>query len=80
MSQRKVVHVHLKGLPDDVRADFYFGSVAAIYQVFTPAEIGVRYTSLSQYLWQRNGVFDNDKCRVIVGELISKPHQNNKKI
>lgn len=42
MRQTKVIHVHLIGK----RRDLYFGSIAAIYTVLTPQEVGCGYDYL----------------------------------
>ena len=42
MRQTKVVHVHLTGK----RRDLYFGSIAAIFTVLTPQEVGCGYDYL----------------------------------
>lgn len=39
----KVIHVHLVGK----RRDLYFGSIAAIYSVLTPEDIGMTRSSLA---------------------------------
>ncbi len=39
----KVIHVHLIGK----RRDLYFGSIAAIYSVLTPEEVGMTRSSLA---------------------------------
>ena len=38
----KVIHVHLMGK----RKDYYFSSIAAIYTVLTPEEVGMTYNAL----------------------------------
>lgn len=42
MRQIKVIHVHLTGK----RRDLYFGSIAAIFTVLTPQEVGCGYDYL----------------------------------
>lgn len=39
----KVIHVHLIGK----RKDYYFGSIAAIYSVLTPEQVGMTRNSLA---------------------------------
>lgn len=39
----KVIHVHLIGR----RRDLYFGSIAAVYSVLTPEEVGVTRNTLA---------------------------------
>lgn len=42
-SMSKVIHVHLIGK----RKDYYFGSIAAIYSVLTPEQVGMTRNSLA---------------------------------
>lgn len=42
MRQTKVIHVHLTGK----RRDLYFGSIAAIFTVLSPQEVGCGYDYL----------------------------------
>ena len=76
----KVVHVHLKTPLEDGRADFYFGSFAAIYTVLNREHIGYVYGSLYQKM---NGktFMENKRCTIRVAPFItkpkSKPHEKN---
>ena len=42
MKHQKVIHVHLRGK----RKDYYFGSIAAIFTVLTPEDVGATYDYL----------------------------------
>lgn len=46
---------------------FYFGSKAAIYDWFTPADIGVSYSRLRAINLKEQ--YENDKCIIRLGEL-----------
>lgn len=72
MESKKVIHVHLINQTFRERSDFYFGSVAAIYEVLNHYVLGVRYRTLAQSLHD-NGEFENARCRVTSGEMIRKP-------
>jgi len=43
---QKVVHVYLIF----EKKDFYFGSIAAIYDILSPEQIGVKYNTLRNYI------------------------------
>lgn len=78
MESKKVVHVSLKTQLYNNKSDWYFGSVAAIYDVLTPEILGIKQSTLMQYLWHRNGEYENDKCKVSTSELIRKSSQKKK--
>lgn len=42
----KVIHVHIFSRPRGVKNDFYFSSIAAIYDILTVEDIGVKYSYL----------------------------------
>jgi hypothetical protein len=79
MEQKKettVFHLHLKKqIPD--KQDYYFGSIAAIYKVFTPRELKIQASSLYNYKLdvKTNPVYENDICRIRKDILISKKHR-----
>ena len=72
MESKKIVHVHLKDQEFNGKTDFYFGSIAAIYDLLPYYVIGVRYSSLENYLWHRGGSYENLRCQVTIGEIIRK--------
>lgn len=63
---RTVVHVELLG------QHYYFGSVSAIYDLFSPAEIGVAYGTLRNYRVSANNPYRNEKCIIRKGYLLTK--------
>ena len=72
MESKKVIHVHLIGQSFNGQTDFYFGSVAAIYDTLSHSVLGIKQRSLMQTLWKSDGVYENPRCRVIAGEIIRK--------
>lgn len=69
MKQEQVVHVCLG---DD--RHYYFGSVAAIFDTFTPDELGVSLAALWNYGLAPDRPYINNKCRIYRG-TISRKHQ-----
>lgn len=66
-------HVRFREAPDSSgNLDFYFGSLAAIYDVFTPEQVG----SKIENLWNKNlsdgGSWSGSKCSVSRCTLIRK--------
>ncbi len=66
--QRKVYHVELKG----IGKHYYFGSFAAIFDMFSEKEIGIGIKTL----WYDHdfdlGPFQNDKVIIRFGYLLAK--------
>ena len=74
--QRKAItvyHVHFfdEKIP---KQDFYFGSISAIYEVFTIKQIGIQASSLYNFKLDENTnpVYENNKCRIRKDNVISK--------
>lgn len=63
---RTVVHVELSG------QHYYFGSISAIYNTFSPAEIGIAYGTLRNYRVSVNNPYSNEKCIIRKGHLLTK--------
>lgn len=69
MRQIKVVHVHLTGK----RRDLYFGSIAAIFTVLSPQEVGCGYDYLRRAGLSGGGTVVT-KCAIIKqSTLITAP-------
>ena len=69
MRQIKVVHVHLTGK----RRDLYFGSIAAIFTVLSPREVGCGYDYLRRAGLSGGGTVVT-KCAIIKqSTLITAP-------
>lgn len=67
MKEEQVVHVCLG---DD--RHHYFGSVAAIFDKFTPEELGVSLTTLWNYGLSPDHPYINNKCRIYRGTIDRK--------
>lgn len=73
MAERKVIHLHKDG------EDYYFGSVAAIYGVFTKEEIGISYGSLRNFKLSPKRPYQNELITIKEGELISAKGDRGKR-
>jgi hypothetical protein len=62
----KVIHVHLMGQ----RKDYYFGSIAAIYTVLTPEEVGASKNYLMHVGLSGGGTFFTKKAIIKQATLI----------
>lgn len=62
----KVIHVHLIF----EKVDRYFGSIAAIYTLFTPEQVGVKYNTLRNAKWKENSVYQTQRAIIRKGEII----------
>lgn len=68
--QFKVIHIELKE-PFDGKRHFYFGSKTAIYELFTPEQIGISKESLwNQDLDEKE--YENKLCTIRMGLLRRK--------
>ncbi len=66
--ERKVIHLHY--LPDD--SHNYFGSVASMFEIYTPAQLGVAYGTLRNYRLAPDHPYSNSRCVIRKGILVSK--------
>ena len=64
-NMEKVIHVHLIF----EKIDRYFGSIAAIYTVFTSQQIGVKYNTLRNAKWKENSVYQTQRAIIKMGEI-----------
>jgi len=71
LQQRQVIHVHIL----DADEHYYFGSIQAIYDIFSKNDIGIA----AQTLYNRglDEKYVNDKVIIRKGILIQKRHSNN---
>lgn len=65
----KVIHVHLIGK----RRDLYFGSIAAIFTVLTPDEVGCGYDYLRRAGLSGGGTVMTKKACIKQSVLITSP-------
>ena len=74
--QRKAITVyHVHFFDEEMqKQDFYFGSISAIYEVFTIKQIGIQASSLYNFKLDEinNPVYQNQKCRIRKDIVISK--------
>ncbi len=73
MADRKVIHLQIDG------EDYYFGSVSAIYSVFSKEQLGIGYGSLRNYGVSVNHPYYNGKVSIKEGMLISAKGERGKK-
>jgi hypothetical protein len=74
--QRKAITVyHVHFFDEEMqKQDFYFGSISAIFEVFTIKQIGIQASSLYNFKLDENTnpVYQNHKCRIRKDIVISK--------
>lgn len=70
MNKRKVFHVELKQ-PVDGKQHFYFGSKRAIFDVLPHDAVGITYRTLTNCVKLSNGPYENKKCVIRQGELVT---------
>lgn len=59
-----------KRTPHFEKKDYYFGSLAAIYSVLTPEQVGVKYNTLRNAKWREISVYQTNRAIIKQGELI----------
>ncbi len=70
---RTVIHVEVEG------QHHYFGSLASIYDVFTPPQLGIGYGSLRNYGLSEDKPYRNARCIIRKGTLITKSGNRGRK-
>lgn len=70
MKNIKVIHVHLIGK----HRDLYFGSIAAIYTVLDPKDVGCGYDYLRRAGLSGGGTVITKKAIIKQSTLITKSH------
>ena len=73
--ERTVIHLNIK--EDDTH--HYFGSIANIFEYFSPEELGITYGSLRKYGLSYKNPYQNTKCIIRKGTLLSKSGNRGKK-
>lgn len=68
--ERERTVIHLQLLETDEH--HYFGSIANIYEHFTSEELGIAYSSLRNYGLSNEHPYQNKKCIIRKGILLSK--------
>lgn len=70
---RTVIHVETEG------NHYYFGSLASIYDYFTPQQLGISYGSLRNYGLSEDKPYQNTHCIIRKGNLITKSGNRGRK-
>ena len=73
--ERTVIHLNIR--EDDTH--HYFGSIANIFEYFSPEELGITYGSLRNYGLSYKNPYQNTKCIIRKGTLLSKSGNRGKK-
>lgn len=73
-TSNKIVHLHLND-PVDGKQDYYFGSLAAIYDLFSSEQLGITYGSLTTRSIGNGGLYTNKRCSIRVDFLHRKKQQ-----
>jgi hypothetical protein len=66
--ERKVIHLYIK--VTDTHE--YYGSISAIFEVHTDDEMGIKLTSLRNYVVSESNPYENGKIIIREGKLITK--------
>ena len=61
--ERTVIHLEIGG---------DFGSIANMYEYFTPQQLGISYGALRNYGLSSEKPYTNSKCTIRKGQLLSK--------
>lgn len=62
----KVVYVHLVF----EKKDFFFGSIAAIYDYLSAEQIGASYNTLRNVRWRETSVHSTPRAIIKIGKLL----------
>lgn len=75
MKDTYILHLYLK----KEETNYYFGSRAAIFEIFTPLQLGISYNTLrGKRLPSEKEVFENENCIIRRGKLIRKEKKETK--
>jgi hypothetical protein len=64
--ERTVIHLEIGG------AHHYFGSIANMFEYFTPQQLGISYGALRNFGLSSEKPYTNSKCTIRKGLLLSK--------
>ena len=73
--ERTVIHLYIK----ENDTHHYFGSIANVFEYFSPDMLGISYGSLRNYGLANEKTFQNSKCIIRRGTLLSKSGNRGKK-
>ncbi|NPD92108.1 hypothetical protein [Xylanibacter muris] len=71
--ERSVIHLEIDGM------HHYFGSIANMYEYFTPQQLGISYGALRNYGLSNDKPYTNSKCTIRKGQLLSKSGNRGRK-
>ncbi len=71
--QLKVIHLYIK----ETNKHYYFGSLQAMCDVFDKEVIGIVYTSLKRVKLKEKGLYENNKCVIRQGKLVTAKKARN---
>ncbi|WP_304250942.1 hypothetical protein [Phocaeicola plebeius] len=71
--ERTVIHLEIDG------NHHYFGSIANMYEYFTPQQLGISYGALRNYGLSSEKPYVNAKCTIRKGQLLSKSGNRGRK-
>ena len=64
--ERTVIHLEMNG------EHHYYGSIANLYEYYTPKDLGISYGALRNYGLSNEKPYTNSKCTNRKGQLLSK--------
>ncbi|MBS5528661.1 MAG: hypothetical protein KHX42_10990 [Prevotella sp.] len=71
--ERTVIHLDIDG------THHYFGSIANMYEYFTPQQLGISYGALRNFGLSSDKPYTNSKCTIRKGQLLSKSGNRGRK-
>ena len=71
-TEKRVVHLTIKGDSRQTDKHAYFGSVACIYDHYTKDQIGITYAALRNYGITEDKPYENKNVIIRRGRLVTK--------
>lgn len=71
--EKTVIHLTIKAKDEHS----YYGSVSCIYNHYTDEEIGIKYSSLRNFVISENKPYENDKVIIRKGKLLTKDRKDS---
>jgi hypothetical protein len=75
----KVYHLEFNEPMNDGETSFFFGSLTAIYEHFTPSQIGCGVNRLWNIGVAKGTIYKSDKCTITPGCIERKPGGRGKR-
>lgn len=72
-TSRTVIHLEIGG------EHHYYGSIANLFEYYTPQELGIGYGSLRNYGLSADKPYSNSKCTIRKGVLLQKSGNRGRK-